>query len=199
MKTVTLEEFKRFGPCWLETPDGRKKLESIGGRKEAWTALDVLELPEEEVSPEDKLWAVLRPEFVPEETLHEFACRCAEEALKLVENPDPRSVAAIEAKRRWLRGEIGDEELDAARAAARDAEAATWSAADSAAWAAARAARFAADAAVDSAAWAAARAARFAADADADSAAWAAMFAARASQMEMLKEMLTGEEAQASG
>ena len=118
MKTVTLEEFKRFGPCWLGTPEGRKKLKSIGGRKEAWTALDVLDLPEEEVSLVDKLWAVLRPEFIPEETLHEFACRCAEEALKLVKNPDPRSVAAIEAKRRWMRGEIGDEELAAARAAA---------------------------------------------------------------------------------
>lgn len=130
MKTVTLEEFKRFGPCWLETPEGRKKLEAIGGRKEAWTALDVLDLPEEEVSSEDKLWAVLRPEFIPEETLHEFACRCAEEALKLVETPDPRSVATIEAKRRWLGGEIGDEELAAARAAA-------WNAARAAARAAA--------------------------------------------------------------
>ena len=162
MKTVTLEEFKKFSPCWLGTLDGRKKLESIGGRKEAWTALDVLDLPEEEVSPEDKLWAVLRAEFIPEETLHEFAYRCAEEALKLVENPDPRSVAAIEAKRKWMRGEIGDEELAAARAATREAEAATWSAVDSAAWAAARAARFAADADADFAAWAAARAARFA-------------------------------------
>ena len=78
MKTVTLEEFKRFRPCWLETREGRKKLKAIGGRKEAWTALDVLDLPEDEVSPEDKLWAVLRPEFIPEETLHEFACRCAD-------------------------------------------------------------------------------------------------------------------------
>ncbi|MCI9553017.1 MAG: hypothetical protein HFE94_05730 [Acutalibacter sp.] len=53
--------------------------------------------------------------------LHEFACRCAEEALKLVEEPDPRSVAAIEAKRKWLRGEIGDRELEAARKATRAA------------------------------------------------------------------------------
>ena len=57
------------------------------------------------------------------ETLHLFACWCAEQALQLVENPDPRSIAAIQAKYKWLRGEITDNELDAARDAARDA---TW-------------------------------------------------------------------------
>lgn len=193
MKTVTLEEFKKFGPCWLGTAEGREKLEAIGSRQEAWTALDVLEL--EEVSVEDKLWAVLRPEFIPEETLHEFACRCAEEALKLVENPDPRSVAAIEAKRRWLRGEIGDEELSAARSAAWAAESAVW-AAESAAWAAARS--VARDAALSAtlaarAAAKAAWAARSAADAAADAAMAAARSVTRSCQVEMLKDMLKEE------
>ena len=99
------------------------------------------------VSVEDRLWAVLREEFIPAAILHEFACRCAEKALELVPNPDPRSVEAIEAKRKWLRGEITDDELAAARDAAR---AAAWAAA----WAAAR------DAARDAvwdAAWDAAR------------------------------------------
>ena len=50
--------------------------------------------------------------------LHEFACRCAEDALALVENPDPRSVKAIRVKRQWLRGEVTDAELKAAREAA---------------------------------------------------------------------------------
>jgi hypothetical protein len=69
--------------------------------------------------------------------LHEFACWCAEQALlrerERGKEPDPRSWAAIEAKRRWLRKEITDKELDAARAAA-------WVAAWAAAWDAARAA-----------------------------------------------------------
>lgn len=38
MKSMTLEEFKRFGPCWLKTSEGREKLESIGRRKERWRA-----------------------------------------------------------------------------------------------------------------------------------------------------------------
>lgn len=80
MKTVTLEEFKTFNPCWMKTEEGTARLEKIGSRKKEWTALDVLRL--EEVSAEDRLWAVLREEFVPAHILHEFACRCAEEALR---------------------------------------------------------------------------------------------------------------------
>jgi hypothetical protein len=76
-------------------------------------------------------------------TLHEFALWCAEQALALIPNPDPRSRNALAVKRAWLDGEATDAELDAAGAAA-------WAAA----WAAARAA--ARDAA-GGAAWAAAR------------------------------------------
>jgi uncharacterized protein involved in type VI secretion and phage assembly len=57
--------------------------------------------------------------------LHEFACRCAEDALSLVDNPDERSVAVIKAKRDWVAGKISRNSFDAAaraaRAAARDA------------------------------------------------------------------------------
>jgi len=102
--------------------------------------------------------------------LHEFACREAEDALKLVEKPDPRSVAAIEAKRKWLRGDISDDELEAAAlAAALAAWAAAW-AATLAAWAATFAARAAARAS---------RASRAAAEAAAEAAATGAR-AARA-------------------
>ena len=82
--------------------------------------------------------------------LHEFSCDVAENALKIAKVDDPRSWAAIEEKRAWLRGEITDEELAAAWAAARDA-----------AWAAARdAASVAANAAAWDAAWDAAWAAQ---------------------------------------
>jgi hypothetical protein len=101
--------------------------------------------------------------------LHEFACRSAEAALLLADVTDMRCWQAIEAKRAWLRKEIGDAELaaawdaawDAARAAAR---AAAWDEAWDAAWDAARAAAWAAawDEAWDEA-WDAARAAAWAA------------------------------------
>lgn len=133
MKTVTVEQFKSFRPCWLETAEGRAKLARIAAIRDEWTALDVLNLPD--VSADDKLWSVLREEFIDAPILHEFACRCAEYALSFADNPDPRSIAAIEAKRKWLRGEITNKELYAADAAAWDAAwNAAWNAARAAAW-----------------------------------------------------------------
>ena len=58
MKTVTVEQFKSFRPCWLETEKGRDKFARIAAIKNEWTALDVLNLPD--VSAQDKLWSVLR-------------------------------------------------------------------------------------------------------------------------------------------
>jgi len=51
------------------------------------------------------------------ETLHEFACQAAEAALAQIpkEEIDPRSLAAIAAKRAWLKREINNEELKKAR------------------------------------------------------------------------------------
>ena len=70
----------------------------------------------------------MREEFIPEPILHEFDCVCAEYALSLIENPDPRSVNAIKVKRAWMRGEATDEELNTARTAAWAAGDAAWDA-----------------------------------------------------------------------
>jgi hypothetical protein len=57
-----------------------------------------------------------------EKILHEFTCRCAEQALDLVEpfdsTVDPRSRAAIATKRAWLKSTSTNEELAAAEAEA---------------------------------------------------------------------------------
>lgn len=195
MKTVTVEQFRKFGPCWLETAEGREKFARIAAIRNEWTALDVLNLPD--VSAQDKFWSVLREEFIDAPILHEFACRCAEYALSFVESPDPRGIAAIEAKRKWLRGEITDAELAAACDAAWDAahDAAMYVAriaarvaAQDVAWVIARviaqdAAWAAAKAAVRAAAWAAAN------DAALDTAC-AARDAAREHELEILRELL---------
>ena len=167
MKTVTPEQFKEFGPCWLETAAGRQRYARVAAMRDEWSALDVLAL--DGVSNKDKLWAVLREEFIDAPVLHEYACRCAEYALTFVREPDSRSIAAIEAKRKWLRGEISNDDLIAARAAAARA-AAAWAAA---AWAANA---WAANAAANAAAWAAAC-----------DAAWTA---AREHEVKLLKELL---------
>lgn len=174
MKTVTPEQFKEFGPCWLETAEGRKRYARVAAMRDEWSALDVLAL--DGVSNGDKLWAVLREEFIDAPVLHEYACRCAEYALTFVREPDSRSIAAIEAKRKWLRGEISNDDLTAARAAAWDT---ACDAADAAAWAAWDAACDAAYDAAWDAAWDAARAA-----------ANAARAAAREHEVKLLKELL---------
>ena len=102
MNSITYEEFLKFKPCWLKTEKGAARLKKIGTQKERWTALDILAL--DDVSAENKLWAVLREELINVRTLHEFACWCAEDALNHVENPDERSWNAIKVKRAWLRG-----------------------------------------------------------------------------------------------
>jgi hypothetical protein len=93
--------------------------------------------------------------------LHTFAYDEAERALSALADPDPRSLAAIAVKRRWIDGKATNAELDAARdAACAAAMAAVMDAELDAAW---NAARYAAmDAELD-AAWNAACAAAMAA------------------------------------
>ena len=125
-----------------------------------------VELSGEIIQGEDKLCASSRKVLWianADHMLQEFACLCAERALKAAKVDDPRSWRAIEVKRLWLAGKATDAELAAARGAAWDAARdaardAAWGAAWAAALAAARGAAWAAarDAARD-AAWDAAR------------------------------------------
>ena len=167
---VTLDEFLSFKPCWLDDEQGRRRLRyyarKLGGSADALEILALRRIPADK-----RLWAVLREEFIPAPILHEFACRCAEDALSRIDNPDPRSINAIAIKRRWIAGEATDEELAAARTAAWAAQAAAQDAARTAAWAT----------------WTAARAAvRVARTAAQD----AAEAAARNAQVDMLTQML---------
>lgn len=107
--------------------------------------------------------------LLPEPVVHEAECRYAEHALQrermLGREPDPRSWAAIEARRAWLREDISDDELhDAYYAAA----AAVDDAADDAYWAAAAAAYSAAATATTRLAYRAGVAAARAADSASD-------------------------------
>jgi hypothetical protein len=106
--------------------------------------------------------------------LYEFACCVAEAALLMADVKDPRCWQAIETRRAWLRGEVGNADMVAAREAARDA---AWDAASNSATIADAAREAARDAARD-AAWAASNAAWVAAWAAAWAAARAAAWAA---------------------
>ena len=193
MKKITYKQFLEFEPCYLEDPGKRELMDSIAARRGRWSALDILAL--DEIPPADRLWAVLREKLIDAPILHELACRCAERALSRVENPDPRSLRAIEIKRAWLRGKATDEELVLAESAALDAARAARHATRAAAEAAAldsaeAAARAAAEDAALAAAWAAARyAARAAAE---DAAFIAGYYMCRDHEFERQAEDLKG-------
>lgn len=135
MKTYTLADIRALSPCY----DPADKV------SEDWTGTvaDILRL--KNVDAKDRIWVATR--LLDDRTNRLFAVWCAREALKLVENPDPRSVAACDVAERFANGEATDEELaEAAWAAAAAAARAAWAEAE-AAEAEARAARAAEEAA----------------------------------------------------
>ena len=147
-------------PC-EENYDEARVEKFIGNGK---TPLEICDL---KIPAEDRLWVVLRPEIIPENDLHEMACKFAEQALKSERKagrePHPDSWKAIKVKRLWINKKATDEQLQAAKSAAWSA---ARSAAESAAWAAAElaaksaadsAGRLAARSAAESAVWSAAR------------------------------------------
>jgi hypothetical protein len=176
MKQLTMNELRKTEPCY----DPAKYA------AEDWTGtvLDILKA--ENVPPQDRIW--LATHFIDDKTNRLFAVWCAREALKLVPNPDPRSVAACDVAERFANGLATDEELRTAAAAAWTATAWARTAAEAAAgaWAAAAAGAWAAAAA--EAAWAARTAA-------AAEAAWAAAgAAARVAQVKQLIAMIEAKE-----
>jgi len=177
---TTLNRIREHGPC----ADGwRKLLAHLGKSSADDEPLDLLTILDSN-GLDDALWCL---RTMPEHNRHWrlYAVWCARQVQHLM--TDPRSIAALRAKELWIDGRLTDEELaaarDAARAAARDAArdaagtaawAAAWAAARAAAWDAARAAAWdAARAAAGDAAWdAAGDAAGAAAWAAAGDAAW---------------------------
>ena len=150
--TINNKLIRSFNPCYDPSEVGISETESLKIK-------DGVEKYRNHVkNKEDVIWLLCRKEFMSDKDMRLFAVWCAREALKLVENPDQRSIEACNVAESFAKGNASNEELDAARDAARDA---VWyaagDAARDAAWAAARAAAWdaARDAAMD-AAWAAA-------------------------------------------
>lgn len=167
LPTATIDEILSWNPC---STYGRDRLTKLFGRRKNVTALDILGC--KSVPVKDRFWVVLRNHFLDDKALRLWAADCARHVLhffaeKYPEDKRPRE--AIEAARRFARGEITLEQMTAAGAAAWATAWATWAAAGDAAEDAARAA--------GAAAWATARASWVAAGATwaaAGAAAWAA-------------------------
>jgi len=136
MKTITLDLIRSFGPCY----DPSKYVSNPNWKGDV---IKVLNNPN--VPAADKIWLVVRPEFMSDKLLHIFACEVAEQALKQHNIKNKRSWKAIQVKR-WLEGKATDQELRSARELAwRVYYAAAYAAAAAAADAATYAAAYAAE------------------------------------------------------
>ena len=160
MNQITLQQIRDFNPCY----DPTKYLPADW----SGTAIDILNVTD--CPAEDRLWVVLRKEFLSDRSLRLFAVWCARQALAIPGNENEVCSNTCDVAERYANGNATDEELAAA-----------WTAAVDAAGAAARAAAWAAawTAAVDAARAAAVDAAR--------AAAWDAAWTAK---IEKLKEFL---------
>jgi hypothetical protein len=172
---ITVDQIISWCPC-KEWP--RERIAEVVG--DGLTPLQICDL---DISVEDRLWVLLRPEVIPEKALHLLACDFAGRALNRERaagrEPDQRAWEALRVKRAWVVGEATDAERTAA-----------WSAADAAAYSAAvRSAGWSALAAADAAAWSAADAAAYSA-AYAAAARSAAAAAERKWQIEKVREVL---------
>ena len=163
-KEITYNDLVAMNPCY--TPD---EIGITKGFKMPVVEF-IKEYRDKVKSKYDIIWVICRNDYMTDKDLRLFAVWCAREALKLVDNPDERSINACDVAERYANGEATDNELtaawdaawdaarDAARAAARDAARdAAWDAAMGASWYAAwYAARASARAAARYAAWASA-------------------------------------------
>ena len=147
MKThITYTDLKAFGPCYDPKEIG------MPGDYSAPILECIKEYRDKVKNKQDIIWILCREDYMTNKDIRLFAVWCARGALKLVKDPDPRSVAACDVAERYANREVTREELDVAGAAA-------WSAAKAAARAVADVAGVAAMAAAKAAARDAARAA----------------------------------------
>lgn len=102
MQIITVADIRAKNPCCDPT-------EYVA---EDWTGtlVDVLKMGN--VPAKDRIWLVTR--FLSDKTNRLFAVWCAREALKLVDSPDRRSIAACDVAERFANGDATAEELRAA-------------------------------------------------------------------------------------
>jgi hypothetical protein len=131
---ITVKQIMELEPC-DEYPES--KVEELIGKGK--TPLEMCDL---KIPVHDIFWVLFSDEIIPDKTLHELACKFAEQSLKAERKagrePHPDSWKAIKVKRQWLKSKATNKQLSAAESAAWSAvRSAAESAAESAAWSAA--------------------------------------------------------------
>ena len=120
---ITTDLIRSMDPCYDPvtglSSEGEK--ENEGYLTEGYSATLIDFLNHAKIPARDKMWVVLNEGIIDDKTLRLFAVECAKSALSLIDNPDPRSVEALNVEERFADGEASQQELDAARAASKTA------------------------------------------------------------------------------
>jgi hypothetical protein len=118
MKTqINNELIRSFNPCY-DPKDVCAENETLSIREWIEKYRNVVK------SKEDVIWLICRNDFMTDKDLRLFAVWCARTTYSLydsLDQIDPRSITAIDTAERYANGEATDDELSAAREAARGA------------------------------------------------------------------------------
>lgn len=115
MKTITYNLINSFDLCY----------DPIKYIPKDYSATLVEFINDESVPYPERIWLVMRTDFMSERLMRLFAVWCYRRTLKFVKNPDPRSLAGADVAEKFANGEATNEELLFAR---NDAISAAWSA-----------------------------------------------------------------------
>jgi len=113
-KYINNKLIRSFKPCYDPS-------EKVTDENESLSVIEWISKYRSIVPGTDIIWLLCRKEFMSGRDCRLFAVWCAKEALKLINNPDIRSIEACDVSERFAKGEATEEELAAARAAAWDA------------------------------------------------------------------------------
>lgn len=108
MKTFTCADLRKFYPCY-------DPIEHLEEDKE-YTIIDILD--HETIPFEDKLWIILRTDYISERIMRLFAVWCYRQTLEWVKDPDPRSIEAANVAERFANNEATEVELSVAESTA---------------------------------------------------------------------------------
>jgi hypothetical protein len=109
---ISKQIIKKFDPCCSDPSN------HITDENEELPVMEWIKKYRDVVPARDIVWLILRKEFISEKNLRLFSVWCARDALKLIENIDPRSISACDVAERYANGQATKEELLAANAAA---------------------------------------------------------------------------------
>lgn len=119
MKTISNRIIRKLNPCYDPSEVVKDENEELPVKE--WVA-KYRNLVKDK---SDIIWLLYNTLYMSEKDMRLFAIWCVREALKLIENPDPRSIEACNVAEMYANGKATIEELATARKDAWDAAANT--------------------------------------------------------------------------